>query len=125
MNKFKKGDVLWGTERKFQNAWHPIVYIDGPSEAPLAIVLTSEGEIPCNMPLLNVYRENEPSYFVGHLIQKMAEWGPYEKFASLKNEDLDLIEKHIASQQSMTWAEYLTYKKNGCPDHGNSISREG
>lgn len=121
MNRFKKGDVLWGTEREFKKTWHPIVYINGHSEAPLAVVLTSEDKITCNIPLLNIYRENKPSYFIGHLIQKMAEWGPYEKFDSLKQEDLDLIEKHIANQQSMTWAEYLIYKKNGCPIHKHSL----
>jgi len=119
MSKFKKGDVLWGEEKKFED------YISGPDEAPLAVVLTSEGEIPCNIPLLNIYRENKPSYFVGHLIQKMAEWGPYDKCATLKQEDLELIENHIANKVSMTWAEYQEYKRNGCPNHQNTNAREG
>jgi len=117
MGKFKKGDVLWGTERKFQEAWHPIVYISGPSEAPVAVVLTSEGGVSCNVPLHNIYRDNDPSHFIDHLIQKMAEWGPYEKFATLKQEDLELIERHMANKQSITWFEYQEYSRNGCPEH--------
>lgn len=68
MSKFKKGDVLWGTNTRFQGARHPIVYMSGSEEAPLAVVLTSESDIPCNAPLLNIYRKNKPSYFIDHLI---------------------------------------------------------
>lgn len=125
MDRFTRGDVLWGTKRKFEEARHPIVYMGGPSEAPLAVILTSEDKIPCNMPLLNTYRGNKTSYFVGHLIEKMAEWGPYEKYATLKQEDLKLIERHIASQESMTWSEYLEYKRNGCSNHQNTDAVEG
>ena len=125
MEDIKKGDVLWGTKKKFEEAWHPIVYISGPVEAPLAVILTSEKDIHCNIPLLNTYRKNKPSYFVAHLIEKMSEWGPYKKFTTLKREDLELIEKHIAGQNSITWSEYEKYTKGGCPDHKCNDAREG
>lgn len=117
MGKFKKGDVLWGTNKRFEGARHPIVYMSGPEEAPCAVILTSESDISCNIPLKNIYRENEPSYFVAHLIEKVAEWGPYKKFATLKSEDVELIERHIHDKPFMSWDEYQEYKKNGCPDH--------
>lgn len=118
MEKFKKGDILRGDKREFEESYHPIVYIAGQIEAPLAVVLThTETEkIPCNLKLLGIYDE-KPQYFVAHLIQKMSEWGPYLKEGELTKEDLKLIENTISSMGSITWAEYLEYKKNGCHAH--------
>lgn len=119
--KFKKGDILRGEKRKFKQSYHPVVYISGSAEAPLAVVLThTETEkIPCNIKLSSMY-DDQPQYFVGHLIQKMSEWGPYEKDMELTKEDLELVEKSISGMGSITWKQYLEYTKNGCPDHGKA-----
>ncbi len=118
MKKFKRGDILWGTERGRKEAWHPIVFIDGPSDAPLAVVLTHKKDHLCNIELGKQY-DNEKSYFIAHLIEKMYEWGPYEKSDKLKLDpnDLALIEQHIQGTASMSYAQYEEYTKGGCPDH--------
>lgn len=118
MGKFKRGDILWGTNRGREEAWHPIVYIDGPSDAPMAVVLTHEDSYPCNMELSKQY-DNKKSYFIAHLIEKMHEWGPYNKSNKLKLDpkDLALIEHHIQGQSSMPYSQYEKYTENGCPDH--------
>lgn len=116
MNTFKKGDILAGNKRKFKEAYHPIVYINGPSEAPLAVVLTHSKNFSCNFKLTGT-RDEESSYFIAHLIQKMSEWGPYDKEGELIKEELELVDKTISDMGSITWAEYVDYTKNGCPDH--------
>ena len=121
MDKFKKGDILEGTKREWHEAWHPIVFINGPKEAPLAVILThgDTEKFCCNIKLANIYDKNDPrdQYFIAHLIEKMSEWGPYEKTGRLEQEDLETIEKHIFEQGPRKYSEYLEYKVNGCPDH--------
>jgi len=116
MNPFKKGDVLLGQKRNFEEAYHPIVFINGPVFAPSAVILTHSAKFPCNIKLSGKYGL-ESSYFVAHLIEKLAEWGPYKKIGQLSTSDLILIEKHISNQSPITWAEYEKYNKNGCPQH--------
>jgi hypothetical protein len=124
MNNFEKGDILVGKERAFEDAWHPIVFISGQEDAPLAVVLTHTGteQMPCNLRLQGIYdaQNDRPQYFVGHLIQKMSEWGPYRKVGRLIAEDLKEIERALPTKGSITWAEYQEYTRNGCPDHKNS-----
>ncbi len=115
MEKFNKGDILWGKKKQ---AWHPIVYISGPEEAPLAVVITSKKECSCNISLRTSYRD-ERSYFIAHLIAKMAEWGPYTKSDKLKlsEEDLSFVLSSVTNHQSMTWKHYEKNIKNKCPEH--------
>lgn len=35
MNQFQKGDILLGAKRGHQEAFHRVVYLDGPGDAPL------------------------------------------------------------------------------------------
>jgi hypothetical protein len=116
MNNFQEGDILIGKKRSFAEAYHPIVFISGPEEAPLAVVLTHSNNFSCNLKLSSTYG-SKTSYFVSHLIEKMAEWGPYEKEEELTPEDLDFIKKSISGVAPITWATYESYTKSGCPDH--------
>ena len=119
MEKFFKGDILRGEKRKFAESFHPVVYVEGAIEAPLAVVLThtKTEQIPCNLKLYGTY-DDKPQYFVGHLIQKMSEWGPYHhKEGKLTSEDLRLVENTISGKEPITWAKYLDYQRDGCPDH--------
>lgn len=116
MNNFKKGDVLVGSKRSRDGAYHPIVFIDGSDDVPIAVVLTHSNDFPCNIKLLNSYGDKN-SYFIAHLIDKMSEWGPYKKVDELKKEDIDLIETHVSNQTSITWMQYEEYTEGKCPDH--------
>ena len=118
-NVFKKGDILIGDKRKFTEAYHPIVFINGPDDAPLAVVLThsDNNKFTCNIKLSNIYGSGDKfSYFIAHLIEKMSEWGPYKKIGKLTEGDIDIIEAHI-SKNPITWNQYIEYAKNECPDH--------
>lgn len=117
MDSFQEGDILVGKKRNFTEAYHPIVFVSGPAEAPLAVVLTHSNNFPCNVPLSGTY-DSKPSYFVAHLVEKVAEWGPYEKQSELTPEDLELVKKCISDTTPITWAMYEEYAKSGCPDHG-------
>jgi hypothetical protein len=123
MSRFEKGDVLRGRKEKRgrEEAYHRIVFIDGSDEAPRAVVLTRSDKFSCNFALSGRYIKNQ-LYFIAHLIQKMAEWGPYEKEYELTKEDLCSVEKHISDSSSITWSEYEEHTKKGrdCPDHKNT-----
>jgi len=120
---FKKGDILEGEKREFYEAYHPIVYIDGPDDAPLAVILTHSNpdKYPCNIKLSKVYdlKDTREQYFVSHYIQKLPDWGEYKKVDELTEIDLNLIEVSIQNQYPITWDDYMRYTKNGCPDHKN------
>lgn len=115
---FNKGDILLGKERGFDKAYHPIIYIGGSTETPLAVILTHSSNFPCNIPLVGSYDEKQ-SYFVGHLIQKISLWGPYNKVGEITKEDLQIIEKHISELTPITWEQYEEYSKDYCPIHGS------
>jgi hypothetical protein len=128
MEDFKKGDILVGQKRAFDEAYHPVVYIAGPKEAPIAVILTHSKKFPCNKELLNIYdgKENKAQYFVAHLIEKVAEWGHYEKIGRLQEEDLNLIESQISNSSPMTWSMYMEYVGGKqCFDHNSINAREG
>lgn len=133
MGNLKRGDILVGKKRERKKAWHPVVYIKEAVSAPLAVVLTHSGKYPCNIGLSNEYPDEngvvKPSFFIRHLIQKIEEWGPYnKKIGELSKGDLELVESHISDLTQITYAEYEEYTKNGrdCPEHGKFINaREG
>lgn len=115
---FKIGDILIGDKDKFDEAYHPIVFIDGPDFAPDAVILTHSGNFPCNLPLSEKYIEDkENCFFVAHLIKKVASWGPYKKVDELIEKDLAVIKAKVKNFSPITWDQYLKHTVNGCPDH--------
>lgn len=124
MEDVKKGDILVGQKRDFDKAFHPIVYISGSIEAPLAVVLTHSSDYPCNIKLQDEYpdekNEVKPSFFIRHLIQKIEAWGPYtKKIGELSTRDLETVDSIISGLTEITYAEYEEYTKRGrdCPEH--------
>jgi hypothetical protein len=117
MKNYKKGDILVGKDRSFKGAYHPIIFISGSNEAPLAVILTHSKNFSCNIGLSGTYGPNT-SYFVAHLIEKMSKWGPYRKVSKLTNKDLNLIQTHISGLVPITWGQYENHMKNGCTKHG-------
>ncbi len=115
---FQNGDILIGTKRKFEEAYHPIIFIGGSDYAPLAVVLTHSDKYPCNVRLVGNYGENSTQYFIAHLIEKLPEWGPYSRVGKLTDEDIKIVRNSVSSASHITWQQYEEYTKNSCPDHG-------
>lgn len=131
MKDFKKGDILVGKKRNFTEAFHPIVYISGSIQAPLAVVLTHSGGYPCNMRLQDEYPDEkgkvEPSFVIRHLIQKIEAWGPYtKKIGELSMRDLETVDGIVSGLTEITYLEYEEYTKKGhdCPEHGTLLTHE-
>lgn len=120
MGEFRKGDILKGTFRRFEEAYHPVVYLDGPGDAPLAVVLTSSPKYPCNKLLRPEHVESgvnhDGQYFVAHRIQKLKEWGPYRRVGRLTEAGIRFIEASLPDG-SMEWDQYEKYKNLACSDH--------
>lgn len=120
MNEFEKGDILQGAERGRQEAFHLVVYLDGPSDAPRGVMLTSSNRYACNKLLQPGHVESGAmatgQYFVAHRLQKLKEWGPYTKIGRLTVEGVDFIESEL-SAGSIEWDEYRKRTANGCPEH--------
>ena len=121
MNSFKKGDILRGRKKSFREAYHPIIFIGGTDEIPVVVILTHSGSFPCNIKMqLNHFETSsyeESSYFVAHKIEKMVDWGPYEKVGRLTKEGISFIESNLPDSSPITWSEYEMRKENGCPEH--------
>lgn len=119
---FQRGDILRGSKRARTEAWHPIVYLDGPEEAPLAVMLTHTDNVaePCNVKIEQAYirggLDGREQYFVAHRLQKLSEWAPYKKVGELTNEGIDFVESQLPAG-SLTWDEYEKLTKNGCQHH--------
>jgi len=90
----------------------------------LGVVLTHSAKFCCNKKIFNPYRLNnkdkeKTSYFVAHLIEKTAEWSPYNKVDILKGEDLRFVEENLSCNAAISWNAYLKMTKISCPIHGN------
>ncbi len=123
MFNFKKGDILEGKERGYNEAKHFIVFISGSKEVPNGIIMTHKPheEVACNIKLNNKYKlskkdNDRDSYFVAHLIEKVEDWGPYKKINKISKKDLILINSYIKGTP-ITWSQYLKYTKDGCHEH--------
>jgi hypothetical protein len=120
--KFVKGDILIGKDRSFSGAYHPIVFISGNENTPMAIILTHSKNFPCNISLSGKYK-GKKSYFIAHLIEKMSAWGPYKRIGSLTKNDIKLIDANISLLTPITWAQYEGYTNNGCTIHTTKRKR--
>lgn len=120
MSHFQKGDILQGAKCGRQEAFHRVVYLDGPCDAPRGVMLTSSNKYPCNKLLQPEHVEGGAKtvgqYFVAHRLQKLKEWGPYKTIGRLTAEGVAFIESQLP-EGSMEWSRYQTHKENGCPDH--------
>jgi len=120
METFKVGDILLGTSRARAEARHRVVYLSGSSENPVGVVLTHSNKFPCNIEMKPEHIESgtdkEPQYFVAHQIQKLSEWGPYERIGNLSSQGVGFVIANL-SHDIVTWDEYLTRTTEGCPDH--------
>ena len=126
VSKFKVGDILVGANRKYWGARHRIVYIEGTGSEPLGVMLTHTAteKIPCNLPLERDHvahgLDDEPQFFVAHLLQKTREWGPYSVAGALTTSGISYVLskiQHNGEMPSMTWEEYLRTSKAGCKLH--------
>jgi hypothetical protein len=125
MGNFKKGDILHGKKRGSKQAYHPIVFIDGTDQIPIAVILTDSDRYSCNKKMSPNHFEvghkvgyKKDSHFVMHKIEKLVMWGPYKKVGCLTKEGITFVENNIVDSQVITWQDYEIRKENGCPEHG-------
>ena len=120
MNQFQKGDILMGAKRGHDEAFHRVVYLDGPDDAPLRVVLTSSNRYPCNKLLQPQHIESGAmtvgQYFVAHRLQKLKDWGPYRTIGRLTAEGVEFVESELPAG-SLQWGDYIKHAENGCPEH--------
>lgn len=124
MKDFQKGDILQGSKRCGQEAFHRVVYLDGPGDAPLSAMLTTSNKYPCNKLLQPEHVESGAmtagQHFVSHRLQKLREWGPYNKIGRLTAEGVEFIENELPAG-CMEWDDYQKQRRRLSRTQGLAI----
>lgn len=115
---FQKGDIVTGTNRHFDAAYHSIVYLgDSLDHEFIGVILTksrgwSNIRLPENYISTNDEAGNRYSFqynnthFARVVLDKPRVWGPYYKVGQITPEGITFIEGHIQGMAPMTYDEY-------------------
>ncbi len=119
----ERGDILEGTERDLDKAYHRIVYLDTHDGATfVGAVLThrrKDNVLMDEAHFRKIDSENKPYIFVfentclvkGRFI-KLQNWGPFKKIGEVTAEGLKFIETQTQNEPLMLW-EHRVPSKNG------------
>ncbi|HEX7412536.1 MAG TPA: hypothetical protein VF411_00730 [Bacteroidia bacterium] len=123
--KVKKGQIVQGTHRKFNEAYHPVVYLEGNlDEDFLGVMLTTNGEYTDNVAMKEEHftkldNKGNPypiqfkeTYFVKVQLKKRTEWGPYNITGQLTESGIEYIQSKISALSPIYWDEYMSNKAN-------------
>ena len=118
---FEKGDIIRGSEKSFDGAYHPIVYLGGSVQSPIGVVITHSDNYPCNKQMEreyfqetgNWFSNERKSYIIAHKFQKLEDWGPYSKVGKLTDVGLAFVESHVKNIGSETYFDYVKKTSNG------------
>lgn len=116
---FQKGDILQGTNRGRNAAYHYIVYLgQSLNRAFVGVILTTSDKWHNNVPLSEDFFEREDEFGKSHKVQynnshfmrvkldKPADWGPYRKVGQITAAGVEFIENHISGMRPIPYQEY-------------------
>ncbi len=124
MIKFKKtinmtnvltpGDIIIGTHKRRNEAYHPIIYLGEIDETFFSGVMLTHDSRQENIELVNEHFEQKidnderPSFFVGNYLIKKQEWGPFHKVGKLSEIGLQHIHQNLDGTEPLIWEGYIT-----------------
>lgn len=112
-NQFEKGDIIQGSKRRKNEAYHPIIYFEEIDEIYFkgGMITHSEnfGNIKLEISHFEQKIDNNPkaSYFVNKPLIKKQEWEPFILIGKLSKSGIEFIEKNLKNKNSETWENYL------------------
>lgn len=120
----KLGDILKGTKRGRDAAFHFIVFLEGKDEASfVGTMLTSSNKYNDNVLMKEAHFNKTDSagkqfefqfnntYFVRRKFIKLSDWGPFSKIGELTPEGIEFIKSEIDVTEPTLWENYLKEHK--------------
>lgn len=118
MQEFKKGEILFASNRSKKAGMHPIVYW-GDTQGPLFYgLMLTHSTIYDNIQLQKehvqvstdsgedyIFQYDE-SWIVNQVFYKFDEWGPYSKVGALTPDGIHYLEENVSYKESMAFSEY-------------------
>ena len=124
-HEFKKGDLISGSERGRDKAFHCIVFLDGIDvDSFVGAVLTHSSRYKNNILMEDGHFEKvtpenkeykfkfDDTYLVEGRFIKLQNWGPFEKIGKLTSIGLEFLDSKISLKEIMLWDEYIKINQN-------------
>lgn len=115
-----RGDILEAADRRRVAGFHYIIYYESINENEfLGAIITTSGNYPQNVPMLNEHFNefdsngniylitNNNSYLVPAKLIKLESWGPFTKVGSLSFQGLDFLEEVIGHLDAIVWEDAI------------------
>lgn len=112
-NKFSIGDILEGTNRKFHEAFHYVVFYAGDPDDDFCGGFITTSPKYQNIPMKSEHFESghkigyNNSYLAAHKFIKLKDWGPYTKVGRLTREGIQFMEEKIGELQAVLYTDYI------------------
>ncbi|GAB1397085.1 hypothetical protein MASR1M65_18640 [Saprospiraceae bacterium] len=111
-NKFSIGDILEGTNRKFNEAYHYVVFYAGNTDDDFCGGFITTSPKYQNIPMKSEHFESghkigyTNSYLAAHKFIKLKDWGPYKKVGRLSKEGIEFLEQNIGHLEPELYTDY-------------------
>ena len=119
MKDVKKGDILEGSKRTPDTAYHYIIFLEGKNEDFfIGGVLTHNGFYKNNV-LMDVkhFERNsgngkefkfkfDETYLVKGKFIKLQDWGPFKKIGRLTQKGINFVQSETDGENPILWEEY-------------------
>lgn len=116
----KKGDVLKGSKRVRDAAFHYVVFLEGnDDESFIGGVLTHSNKYKNNTPMSEEHfrkiagdgKRFEFQFDNTHMVKgrfiKLQDWGPFEKIGELTEVGVKFVKSQINEREPILWDEYI------------------
>jgi|SRR3989338_2529917 len=114
-----KGDILMGSKRDRDAAFHSIVHLEGNLDDDfIGTVLTHSGEYTDNVLMDRKHFKKcdiegkeysfffDNTYLVSRRFSKLKDWGPFKKIGELTKEGVNFVESKMVGKDPILWSEY-------------------
>ena len=121
----KKGDILKGSKRGRDAAFHFIVFLEGKNDDSfIGAVLTHSNRHKNNILMKEEHfqkttadvKKHEFGFDNTHLVKgrfiKLQNWGPFEKIGELTEAGIEFVESETGAEEPMLWDEYIRMNQN-------------
>jgi hypothetical protein len=123
--KREKGDILKGSKRRRDEAYHRIIFLDGKDDDSfIGAVLTHDNRHKDNILMKeNHFIKNRSykfsfdnkngTYLVSKKFIKLEDWGPFEKAGKLTESGIKFVDLIVGNLDSVLWIDYIKKQKYG------------
>jgi len=112
--EFEQGDVLRGTKRRRDEAYHPIIYLSEYDGTFFLGGMITHSPNNGNIPLKEEHFQSKdgidgkPQFFVNQFLLKKQEWAPFTKIGKLSQKGIKHVLSYIEKTEPLYWDDYLT-----------------